>query len=126
MIWLGLGIGIVGLVGVYLAIRFLAIRIPTGPFFVSTSLLLAVMAVAFAGAGINELQEGDVVAITQISGVPSIDLLGIYPSVQTITVQGIVLVLVTAGFLTGLRRARRARGPVPDLSPQQQQLETTP
>jgi high-affinity iron transporter len=109
MIWLGLGIGILLLVGIYLAIRFLAIRIPTGPFFVATSVLLAVMAVAFAGAGINELQEGGVVAITAVNAVPSIDLLGIYPSVQTLVTQAVVLAAVSAGIVLGLRHARRAR-----------------
>ncbi|MDR1294939.1 MAG: FTR1 family iron permease [Bifidobacteriaceae bacterium] len=110
MLWLGLGIGIVALIGVYLAIRFLAIRIPTGPFFITTSALLAVMAVAFAGSGIKELQEGGVVSITPIDAVPSVDLLGIYPSAETLAAQAVVMILVITGFVLGLRTSRRARG----------------
>ncbi|MDR1151873.1 MAG: FTR1 family iron permease, partial [Bifidobacteriaceae bacterium] len=129
MLWLGLGIGIVALVGVYIAIRFLAIRIPTGPFFIATSALLAIMAVAFAGSGIKELQEGGVVSITPLDAMPSIDLLGVYPSAETLAAQAVALVLVVAGFVLGLRKARKARTAIdPNLShlSPDKQLETAP
>jgi high-affinity iron transporter len=127
-IWSGLGIGLVGLAGVYLAIRYLSIRIPMRPFFLATSILLAVMAVAFAGSGIKELQEGNVVPVTQLAGLPTIDLVGIYPTVQTLVCQGAVLALVVASFALATRRARRPRAetPAPSQSPTAPALETTP
>ncbi|MDR0433084.1 MAG: FTR1 family iron permease [Bifidobacteriaceae bacterium] len=130
MIWAGLAVGIVLLAGVYLAIRFLAIRIPTGPFFIATSGLLAIMAVAFAGSGIKELQEGGAIQITPLPGVPTVDLLGIYPSAETLATQAGVLALVVAGFWLGLRKARRARDGIvrnetQEVSPDKQ-LETAP
>jgi high-affinity iron transporter len=112
MVWAGLGVGLVILAGVYLAIRYLAIRIPTGPFFTATSGLLAVMAVAFAGSGIKELQEGGAVGITPVAG-PTIDILGVFPSAETLAAQGAALALVAAGIALGLRKARRAREAAP-------------
>jgi high-affinity iron transporter len=113
MLWLGLGIGGVLLVGVYLAIRYLSIRIPLRPFFIATSAVLAVLAFSFAGSGVKELQEGGVISITPVAG-PSIDLLGVYPSAETLGAQGLVLVVMAALAVLALRRARRGRDPEAD------------
>jgi high-affinity iron transporter len=69
------------------------VRIPMRPFFTVTSILLYYMAFVFAGKGIRELQEGNVVRITLVHGFPHIDGMGIYPSVETLTAQGILLAL---------------------------------
>ena len=45
------------------------------------------------GKGSRELQEPDVMPITVVSGAPHIDALGIYPSVETMTAQGILVLL---------------------------------
>src|SRR5688500_14422468 len=68
------------------------VRIPLRPFFAITSVVLYYMAFVFAGKGIRELQEGNVVPITTIPGFPSIDAMGIYNTVETLLAQ---LVLVT-------------------------------
>ena len=52
------------------------------------------MAFVFMGKGIRELQEGNVMPITVIPGGPHVDALGIYPSVETLTAQGILIVLL--------------------------------
>ncbi|MDO5700406.1 MAG: FTR1 family protein [Bowdeniella nasicola] len=109
MVWLGLGLGLVILVIVYALIRILSLRIPLRPFFLATSLLLALMALTFTGSGIGELQEADVISVTPIEGFPTIDLLGIYPQVENLTAQALVLALMIALFIFGYRRQRRAR-----------------
>ncbi|MDR2453193.1 MAG: FTR1 family iron permease [Bifidobacteriaceae bacterium] len=109
MLWLGLGIGAVLLVGVYLAIRYLSIRIPLRPFFLGTSTILAVLAFSFAGSGIKELQEGGVVSITPVAQVPTVDLLGIYPSAETLAAQALTLAAIAALSVFALRRVRRRR-----------------
>ncbi|MDR2381585.1 MAG: FTR1 family iron permease [Bifidobacteriaceae bacterium] len=116
MLWVGLGVGAVALVAVYLAIRYLSIRIPIRPFFLGTSVILAVLAFSFAGSGIKELQEGGVVPITQVTWAPTIDLLGIYPAAQTLGAQALVLVIMVGLSVWALRRARRSR-PLPDAVP---------
>lgn len=69
------------------------VRIPMRPFFTVTSVLLYYMAFVFVGKGIRELQEGNVIPIHLVRGVPHIDGMGIYPSVETLAAQGILLLL---------------------------------
>ena len=69
------------------------VRIPLRPFFAITSVVLYYMAFVFAGKGIRELQEGDVVPITTIPGLPSFEAMGIYNTVETLLAQVLLLVL---------------------------------
>lgn len=110
LVWLGLAVGAVCLVLVYVAIRFFSLRIPLRPFFIITSIFLAAMAVVFTGSGIKELQEADVLPSTAIDGLPTIDLLGIYPRVENLTGQAVVLVIIVALYVIGSRRQRRRGG----------------
>ena len=105
--WIGLAVGLVALVIIYLLIQFAAVRIPLRPFFTITSLLMAFMAFTFTGSGIGELQEADVVSLTPISGFPTIDLLGIYPRVENLAAQAIVLAIIVGLYFFG--KARLAR-----------------
>ena len=106
-VWIGLAVGLVALVVIYLLIQFAAVRIPLRPFFTITSLLMAFMAFTFTGSGIGELQEADVVSLTPISGFPTIDLLGIYPRVENLAAQAIVLAIIVGLYFFG--KARLAR-----------------
>ena len=106
-VWIGLAVGLVALVIIYLLIQFAAVRIPLRPFFTITSLLMAFMAFTFTGSGIAELQEADVVSLTPISGFPTIDLLGIYPRVENLAAQAIVLAIIVGLYFFG--KARLAR-----------------
>ncbi len=92
----GLGIGIVLLVVLFLVFRYGAVKIPLAPFFAVTSTLLYYLAFTFAGRGILELQEAGWISTTPLRSVPIIGFLGIYPSVQGISVQ---LFLVLAMFV---------------------------
>ena len=69
------------------------VRIPLRPFFAVTSVILYYMAFVFAGKGIRELQEGNVVPITTLPGFPSIDAMGIYNTVETLLAQLLLAVL---------------------------------
>lgn len=120
MIWIGLVAGSVALVVVYLLIRFLSIKLPLKPFFVATSAILAVMAVTFLGSGIKELQEGNVISVTPIEGMRSIDLLGIYPTYETFVPQVLLTAFLAAMFVLQHRKsakfreaARAKAGPIP-------------
>ncbi|WP_210424417.1 FTR1 family iron permease [Gephyromycinifex aptenodytis] len=108
-VWFGLGVGILVLLVVYALIRALSIRIPLRPFFLATSLLLAILALTFTGSGIGELQEADVVSVTPIAGIPTIDLLGIYPRVENLAAQALVLALMIGLFIYGSRRNNRLK-----------------
>jgi high-affinity iron transporter len=100
---LPLGLGIVT-GGVVLAVIFTlfyryGVRIPLRPFFAVTSVLLYYLAFVFMGKGIRELQEGGVVGITVLNGWPHIEAMGIFPSVETLFGQLILLVLFAFALL---------------------------
>lgn len=102
MVWLGFSLGCVCLVFVYIAIRVMSIRLPLKPFFMATSILMAIMSISFLGSGIKELIEGDVIAMTSpswVSWIPSnsfLEVLGIYPCAETIIPQ-LILTAITIG-----------------------------
>ena len=107
--WIGGIAAAVVLVVIFLIIRFTSVKIPIGPFFLVTSILMAVLVVIFAGGGVHALIEGDLVAGTYLTGVTTNDWLGFYPYVETIVVQAIAAVAVIALFVVGFAKDRRAR-----------------
>ncbi len=109
MVWIGLGIGCVALVAVYILIRVLSIRLPIKPFFLGTSILLFIMSISFVGSGIKELQEGNVVGVTPIPGVSSVDLLGIYPTLETLIPQILLLAATIVTFILHLRKGQKLK-----------------
>ena len=110
MVWAGFGVGCVVLVGVYLAIRYLSIKLPIKPFFTATSILMAFMCVSFLGSGIKELAEGGVLDVTNIPWMPAendvLDVLGIYPCVETIFPQLIMLGVLACTFVAAKYRGK--------------------
>ncbi|MDR0404138.1 MAG: FTR1 family iron permease [Treponema sp.] len=107
MIWLGFGIGAAALVVIYILIRLLSLRLPLKPFFLGTSVLLFVMSVSFVGSGIKELQEGGVVPVTMLPFNFTVDILGIYPTLQTLIPQALFLALTVVTFVFQLRKNKR-------------------
>lgn len=107
MIWLGFAMGCVALAAVFLLVRYGSLKIPVKPFFLGTSLLLYYLAFVFAGDGVKELQEAGVVSVTPAPGVPVVDLLGIYPTWETLLPQIILLALAAGGVIYQRRKAAR-------------------
>jgi len=90
---LGIVVGFAALAVIFTLFYRFGVRIPMRPFFTVTSVLLYYMAFVFIGKGIRELQEGNVVPITVMKGMPSMPSLGIFPSMETLAAQGILLLL---------------------------------
>jgi high-affinity iron transporter len=95
----GMLLGALLLVGVYVAVNRFGIRLPLKPFFAVTSAFLYYMAFVFAGAGIAELQEGGLVPMTPASWAPRIPALGIYPTVETLTAQCVLIALALVALV---------------------------
>lgn len=108
-IWWGLGIGCVLLVGVYLIIKFISIKMKLKPFFMATSILMFIMCVAFVGSGIDEFIEGDFISATQIPGFPTFSILGIYPTVETLLAQLLFLIPVVLCLVIQIKNQKAAR-----------------
>ncbi|MEY8352702.1 FTR1 family protein [Lachnospiraceae bacterium 54-53] len=107
MIWIGLGTGCLLLVVIYLLIRFMSIKLPLKPFFLGTSLLLFLMSISFAGSGVKELQEGNLVGVTPVPWISSVDILGIYPTMETLIPQAVLLVLTIVTFVIQFRKRKK-------------------
>ena len=90
VIW-GFVAGLAALVGVTFTILKLGLRIPLKYFFGATGTLLYIMAFIFAGNGIKELQAAGWVPSTPVGFPPQIPLLGIYPTVETLAAQALML-----------------------------------
>ncbi len=88
---LGGGLAMLALVAAYLMMRTASLRVPLPVFFTATAALLFYLAFDFAGTGILELQEAGWVSNTPLQGIPRITWLGIYPTLETLMAQGVVL-----------------------------------
>lgn len=106
-IWAGFAAAAVVLVIVFMLIRFTSVKIPIRPFFIITSLLMAVMVVIFAGGGVHALIEGDLVPATYLPGVPTSDWIGLYPYTQTIGAQILAALVVVLLAIVSTRRLHR-------------------
>jgi high-affinity iron transporter len=113
LIWLGIGVAVLVLAGLFVAVRYFGVRLPLKPFFRWMAVLLSLLAVVMAGGAAKELQDALVLESTPIDGLPQIEWLGIYPTVETLVAQGIVAAVVVA---LGLWQRAKAKANTPELS----------
>ncbi|MGH7607595.1 MAG: FTR1 family protein, partial [Gemmatimonadales bacterium] len=113
----GMAAGVVGLVIVYVAINRLGMRVAMKPFFAVTGAMLYYMAFVFAGQGVAELQEARLVPLTVIEGAPRIPVLGIYPTLESLALQGVLVLLAVIALVWTLTRR-----PSPVIGRQQEQV----
>ena len=97
------------LIVIFLILRFTSVKIPIGPFFLVTSIVMAALVVIFAGGGIHALIEGDLIEGTYLSTVPTNDWIGLYPYVETITAQVIAAIAVVVLFVVGSIKKHRMK-----------------
>lgn len=107
---LGIGAGALVLAAVFTAFYRYGVKIPLRPFFSITSGLLYAMAFVFAGRGVAELQEVNVLPLSAVRGIPRIEALGIYPTAESLGLQAVLVVLLVAALVATFRPRRvRAR-----------------
>ena len=100
----GLGTGMVVLAVLSWLILRYSTRLPLRQFFSATGIFMFALAVIFAGKGIAAMQEAGKLPLDPIS-FPRIDLLGIYPNLQGLAMQGSLLMLaILMLWGNGLRR----------------------
>ncbi len=98
-VWTGIAIASVALALVYLVVRLASIRLPLGVFFSVTAFLLYGMAFIFTGNGILELQVAGFFHTTKLEGWPMISWAGVFPTLETVVGQALVLALLPLGWL---------------------------
>lgn len=90
VLW-GFFAGVAVLVAVTLGVLKLGLKVPLKYFFRVTGALLYVMAFIFAGTGIKELQAAGWVSTTPLNFLPQVPSMGIYPMVETLAAQALIL-----------------------------------
>ncbi|MCE0495694.1 FTR1 family iron permease [Vibrio salinus] len=106
-IFTGLVIGILLLVIIFYLMRHSVVKLPLKPFFLFTGGFMYLMAFVFAGKGILELVEGKLFQPTLITWAPQFSLLGIYPYIETLTPQ--IILVIAAVFALFVMKRRGAQ-----------------
>ena len=76
----------------YFIMRYSVVKLPLKPFFMFTGSFMYLMAFVFAGKSVLELIEGKLFEPTLVNGAPEISWLGIYPYVETLVPQVILII----------------------------------
>ncbi len=118
--WIGGLAAAAVLLVIFLILRFTSVKIPIGPFFLVTSILMAVLVVVFAGGGVHALIEGDLVEGHYLSFVPTNDWIGLYPYVECLIAQALAAVAVIALFVIGFAKKHKMKiSEISNTEPQQ-------
>ena len=96
-IFLGMGLAVILLTVIAVALFRFSVRLPIRQFFSFSAALIGVLAVIFAGKGIAALQATGWIGVHPVAFV-SLPVLGIYPTVQTLFSQILVLAVILAGI----------------------------
>ncbi len=107
----GIAAAVASLAAIAWAIFRYGVRLPLGPFFTATSLLLCALAVVLAGKGVAALQEAGAIPADPIAFI-RVPALGIFPTTQSVLAQALVLAAVVA-LLWYSRLAARHAVPAP-------------
>lgn len=97
-VWLGFIVGVAVLAMVIVGIFRLGLKVPLRYFFGLTSGLLYALAVVLAGEGIDRLQKVDLLHRTPLNLTP-VPTLGIYPNVEGVVVQTIMVLIFLGSLL---------------------------
>lgn len=98
VIW-GLLVGTVFLIGIFIVIFKLGLKMPLRQFFAISSGLLYLLSFVLVGKGIREFQEAGIIGITPLQFIPNIDILGIYPTLQTTAPQAVLFLAFAFAIL---------------------------
>jgi high-affinity iron transporter len=104
----GFGAGVIAMLAATFAIFKLGLRMPLKYFFAGTGTLLYIMAFIFAGTGINQLQAAGWVPATPVDFPPAVPVLGIYPTMETLAAQALLLCVFIASSLWMAVERRKA------------------
>ncbi|MCP6280736.1 iron permease, partial [Klebsiella pneumoniae] len=69
-------------------------KLPIGQFFTYSSWLMAALTVVLAGKGVAALQEAGIIDLAPWSVVPRVELLGLFPTVQTVAAQAVMVLAI--------------------------------
>lgn len=100
---LGAGAGLLAVLLLAFVMSRTVLRLPLGPFFAVSSLLLCALAVSFAGSGIFELVAAGYLPPRPVP-FPEIPWMGIHPDLTGLGVQLVIVLVIAGAGLASLRR----------------------
>jgi high-affinity iron transporter len=103
----GTGAAVLVLAIVALAMLRFSRKLPIAKFFAYSSALIALLTLVLAGKGVAALQEAGLFGVTPVTGVPTVSILGIFPTAETLGAQLLSLLALLIGFGWNLRETRR-------------------
>lgn len=92
----GAAVGLLALIA-WAMLRF-STRLPITKFFAWSAILIAVLTVVLAGKGVAGLQEAGIIGVQPWAWVPRIEVLGLFPTMQTVLAQAIAVAILVIGF----------------------------
>lgn len=118
---LGVVAGALALAVTFVVLNRAAYKIPIRPLFRFTSYLLYGLAIVFIGQGVASFQESGLIHATFIPHAPTMSILGIFPTVQSLGAQFALLLVAAAAIVVPRGMAQRAQaageGPRPGIRP---------
>lgn len=82
-------------------------RLPISKFFAYSALLIALLAVVLIGKGVAALQEAGFIGIRPLEWMPRIEMLGVYPALESVAAQIAMIALLVTGYVVADRRGAR-------------------
>lgn len=101
----GVIIGFISLFAVAFAIYILKMKLDTIKFFILTNIILNIVAVVLLGKAIVEFQEAGLIPISFVN-IPQIEIIGIYPTLQTLIPQIILFLALFGATIIYLSKGR--------------------
>ncbi|MBK1715660.1 hypothetical protein CKO43_23200 [Rubrivivax gelatinosus] len=108
-LWAGAALALALLAALAWGMTRLGLKLPFTAFFSVSALLLLGLALSFAGQGVLELQLAGWLPTTQTQALPTVGWLGLYPSLEGVGTQALLLAAVLG--LCGWTAWRQRRGP---------------
>src|SRR3979411_143660 len=105
----GLGAATIGLVVLFYFINLIAQKIPLRPLFIITSAFLFAMAIKFIGEAVQEFQEQAIITVTEVKGSAFLSAIGLNPSMEALSIQGLVILFALATYSVVQRNNRLMR-----------------
>lgn len=124
LIWAGVATAIVLLAVLFVAVRYFGVKLPLRPFFRWMSVLLSLLAITMVGGAAKELQDAMILEVTPIAGMPQVEWLGLYPTVETLITQGIVAAIVLALTVWQIRKSSAEKADPPLNKNTEERVET--
>ena len=105
----GLLAAAVGLAVLFYFINLIARKLPLRPLFIITSAFLFAMAIKFIGEAVQEFQEQAIITVTEVKGSAFLSAIGLNPSIEALSIQGLVILFALATYSVVQRNNRLMR-----------------